>query len=149
MAMNKAQEGDTVTVTFQGLLEDGSVFDACDEADPLVFVLGEHEVLPGLELAVMGMQEGDRKTVTIPPEQGYGNRRPHLIDEVEIAVLPRQLDLKVGDRLEVEAEDGTAFQLLVVKHDAETVTLDANHPLADRSLTLQIELIAISRPTLN
>lgn len=147
--MNKAQEGDTVTVTFQGLLEDGSVFDACDESDPLTFVLGNNEVLPGMELAVMGMQEGDQKTVVLPPEQGFGARRPHLVDEVAIAALPRHLALKVGDRLEVEAEDGTAFKLLIIDRSEETITLDANHPLAGRSLTLQIEMVTISRPTLN
>ncbi len=147
--MNKAQEGDTVTVTYEGMLEDGSIFDACDETSPLTFVLGENEVLPGLELAVLGMQEGDRKTVTVPPEQGYGTRRPHLVDEVAIEALPSGLDLQAGGRLEVEAEDGTLFQLSIVSRNEETVTLDANHPLAGRSLILQIELVAISRPTIN
>lgn len=147
--MNKAQDGDKVTITFQGVLEDGSVFDESDEADPLVFVLGENEVLPGLELAVEGMQVGDQKTFTIPPEQGYGVRQPNLVEKVAISALPEDMDLQVGGKLEVTAEDGTVFQLLIVKKDSDTVTLDANHPLAGRSLTLQIELVSIDRPTFN
>jgi len=147
--MNKAQDGDKVTITFQGILEDGSVFDESGEADPLVFVLGENEVLPGLEIAVEGMQVGDQKTVTIPPEQGYGVRQPELVEQVALNVLPEDLDLRVGGKLEVSAEDGTVFQLLIVRKDSDTVTLDANHPLAGRSLTLQIELVSIDRPTLN
>lgn len=147
--MSKAQEGDTVTITFQGLLDDGSVFDASDEEAPLSFVLGENEVLPGLELAVLGMNIGDQKTVIIPPEQGYGVHQKNLVEVVDIDVLPKDLQLKVGDRLEVTAANGTVFQMVIVMRDENTVTLDANHPLAGRSLTLRIELVAIERPTLN
>ena len=147
--MSKAQEGDTVTITFQGLLDDGSVFDTSEEDAPLSFVLGENEVLPGLELAVLGMNIGDQKTVIIPPEQGYGVHQKNLVEVVDIDVLPKDLQLKVGDRLEVTAANGTVFQMVIVMRDENTVTLDANHPLAGRSLTLRIELVAIERPTLN
>ena len=147
--MSKAQEGDTVTITFQGLLDDGSVFDASDEEAPLSFVLGENEVLPGLELAVLGMNAGDQKTVIIPPEQGYGVHQKNLVEVVDIDVLPKGLQLKVGDRLEVTAANGTVFQMVIITRDENTVTLDANHPLAGRSLTLRIELVSIERPTLN
>ena len=147
--MNKAQEGDTVAITFQGVLDDGSVFDESDDSEPLIFILGENEVLPGLELAVIGMVVGDRKTVTVPPEQGYGVRQPKLVEEVYLDALPKDLQLDVGGQLEVTAADGTAFQLVVVKFDEQTVTLDANHPLAGLSLILQIELVSIDRPTLN
>jgi len=147
--MNKAQEGDTVTITFQGLLDDGSVFDASDDNDPLSFVLGENEVLPGLELAVVGMEVGDQKTVTVPPEQGYGVHQKKLIEVVDIDALPKGLTLAVGDRLEVTAADGTVFQMEIMTRDEQTVTLDANHPLAGRTLILQIEVVSIDRPTLN
>ncbi|MBW2689796.1 MAG: peptidylprolyl isomerase [Deltaproteobacteria bacterium] len=147
--MNQAQEGDTVTVTFQGVLDDGSIFDASDESAPLTFVLGDNEVLPGLELSVLGMKVNDQKTVIIPPEQGYGIRQSRLVEEVSIEALPKDLDLNVGGQLEVTAEDGTIFQLFIIKRNDQTVILDANHPLAGRSLTLQIEVVSIDRPTLN
>jgi peptidylprolyl isomerase len=147
--MNKAQDGDTVTVTFQGVLEDGSVFDASDEDDPLTFVLGENEVLPGLEIAILGMSVGDRKTVTIPPEQGYGIHQERLVEEVDISMLPEGLELNVGARLEVTSRDGTTFQLAVVSQNTRTVTLDANHPLAGLPLILQVELVSIDRPVVN
>ena len=147
--MNKAQEGDKVTITFQGLLDDGSIFDASDDNDPLSFVLGENEVLPGLELAVVGMEVGDQKTVTVPPEQAYGVHQQRLVEVVDIDALPKNLALAVGDRLEVTAADGTVFQMEIMTRDEKTVTLDANHPLAGRSLILQIEVVSIDRPTLN
>ena len=78
--MNRAQEGDKVTITFQGILEDGSIFDSSDEDIPLSFVVGENEVLPGMEIAVLGMAAGEQKTVTIPPEQGYGVHQEKLVD---------------------------------------------------------------------
>ncbi len=147
--MNKAQEGDTVTVTLQGLLEDGSVFNSSDENAPLTFVLGENEVLLGLELAIIGMEIGDQKTITLPPEQGYGVRQPKLVEEVNIDTLPKGLDLSIGNQLEVTTESGTVFQLFIVKRKDQTIVLDANHPLAGRSLTFRIELVSMDRPTIN
>ena len=147
--MNKAQEGDTVTITFQGSLADGSVFDSSGEDDPLSFVIGDNEVLPGLELAVTGMQVGDQKTVTVPPEQGYGVHQQKLVEIVDIDALPQDLELTPGTRLEVTAEDGSTFQMEIISRDQHTVTLDANHPLAGKQLILQIEVVSIDRPTLN
>jgi peptidylprolyl isomerase len=147
--MPKAQEGDTVTVIYQALLEDGSVFDGADEDAPLVFILGEGDVLPGFELAVLGMQVGERKIVQVPPEEGYGLHEERLVDEIALEVLPKELILKVGNLLEVTGEDGTQYRLQVVDLDGDRVTLDANHPLAGHSLTFQIELVDIDRPTIN
>jgi peptidylprolyl isomerase len=147
--MNRAQEGDTVTVAFRGVLEDGTIFDASDENAPLTFVLGDNQVLPGMELAVSGMATGEQKTVIIPPEEGYGLRKTRLVEEVAIDALPEGLELNVGGQLEVTTENGTPIHLFIVERNTQTVTLDANHPLAGRPLTLQIELLAIDRPTLN
>lgn len=147
--MNRAQEGDTVTVAYQGVLDDGRVFDESSDSAPLTFVLGENEVLPGMEMAVLGMEVGGRKTVTIPPEQGYGVRQTKLVEEVNIDALPEGIHLDVGGQLEVTAADGKAFQLVIVKLDEQKVTLDGNHPLAGMPLILQIELVSIDRPTLN
>jgi len=147
--MPKAQEGDTVTVIYQASLEDGSVFDAAEEDEPLVFVLGEGDVLPGFENAILGMQMGERKIVQVPPEEGYGMHEQRLVDEVAIDALPKGLTLKVGNQLEVTSEDGTQYRLQVVHLEDDRVTLDANHPLAGHSLTFQIELLSIDRPTIN
>lgn len=147
--MNRAQEGDKVTITFQGILEDGSIFDSSYEDIPLSFIVGENEVLPGMEIAVLGMAAGEQKTVTIPPEQGYGVHQENLVDVVQIDALPEGLQLKIGDRLEVSAEDGSRFEMEIIDRDEQTVTLDANHPLAGRQLILRIEVVSVDRPTLN
>ncbi|TLM69331.1 MAG: peptidylprolyl isomerase [Deltaproteobacteria bacterium] len=147
--MSKAQEGDLVRVAYQGTLEDGSVFDSSDEDEPLAFVLGEDTVLPGFEKAVLGMEIGEQKTVRIPPEEGFGIHQERLVDEFSLEALPQGLQLKVGTQLEVTAEDGSRFQVVVTDLRAGRVTLDANHPLAGHVLTFHIELLAIDRPTIN
>ena len=147
--MNKAQEGDKVTVTHQGVLDDGIIFDESDDSVPLTFTLGENEVLPGMEIAVLGMEVGDRKTVTIPPEHGYGVRQQKFVEEVNIDALPQDLQLDLGGQLEVIAADGAVHQLVVVELGEQKVTLDGNHPLAGKSLILQIELVSIDRPIIN
>ena len=147
--MLKAQEGDTVTVVYQGILEDGSIFDSSAEDEPLILVLGEDKVLPGFEKALLGMAIGEQKTIRVPPEEGFGLRLERLVDEFAVDSLPVGLDLQVGMQLEVTAEDGSLFQVAVTDLQAGRVTLDANHPLAGQPLIFQIELLDIDRPTIN
>jgi peptidylprolyl isomerase len=149
MTMLKAQEGDTVTVVYQGLLDDGSVFDSAAEDEPLVIVLGEDKVLPGFEKALLGMTVGEQKTVRVPPEEGFGVRLERLVDEFAVETLPPGLTLQVGTQLEVTAEDGSLFQVAVTDLQVGRVTLDANHPLAGQALFFRIELLDIDRPTIN
>ncbi len=138
-----------VTVAYQGALDDGSVFDSSDEDEPLVFVLGEDTVLPGFEKAIVGMEAGEQKTVRIPPEEGFGVRQQRLVDEFSVDTLPSGLNLKVGTQLEVTAEDGSRFQVVIADRQNDRITLDANHPLAGQPLIFHIELLAIDRPTIN
>lgn len=147
--MPRAQEGDLVTVIYQGTLEDGRVFDSSDEDEPLAFVIGEDAVLPGFEKAILGMETGEQKTVRIPPEEGFGVRQARLVDEFALDALPAGLQLTVGTQLEVTAENGSRFQVVVTAINGDRVTLDANHPLAGQTLTFHIELLSIDRPTIN
>ena len=147
--MLKAQEGDTVTVVYQGLLEDGSIFDSSAEDEPLIVVLGEDKVLPGFEKALLGMAVGEQTTIRVPPEEGFGIRLERLVDEFAVDSLPAGLKLQVGMQLEVTAEDGSLFQVAVTDLQAGRVTLDANHPLAGQPLIFQLELLDIDRPTIN
>lgn len=147
--MPRAQDGDMVSVVYQGVLEDGSVFDSSEEDAPLTFILGEDAVLPGFEKAIVGMEIGEQKTVRVPPEEGFGVRQDRLVDEFSVESLPAGLQLKIGTRLEVTAEDGSRFQVAVTALHSGKVTLDANHPLAGQPLTFHIELLDINRPTIN
>lgn len=149
--MAQAKEGDKVRVHYTGRLEDGSVFDSseCHEDDcgcstaPLEFVVGEGQVIPGFEQAVVGMTVGEKKTVTIPVELAYGERVDEMVAEVERSDLPPGMDPQVGQELELTQEDGYTFPVLVTAVSETAVTLDANHPLAGRQLVFDISLVEI------
>lgn len=143
--MFKAEAGDTVTVGYTGRLTDGTVFDASPQDKPLMFILGQQEVIAGFDAAVAGMVIGEKRTVTIPPEQAYGKTKPELTEEVERKDLPENLDLRPGIQLEVTRQDGSKFFVMVQAVGEETVTLDANHPLAGRELTFDIDLLDIRK----
>lgn len=142
--MSTVKEGDKVKVHYTGTLEDGTVFDSSRERDPIEFTLGEGQLIPGFENAVIGMNEGDSTTVDIPTEEAYGERREDLEIEVAKEELPDEVEPQVGAQLQVKQNDsGRAIPVRISEVSGDKVTLDANHPLAGKNLTFDIELIEI------
>jgi peptidylprolyl isomerase len=149
--MSQAKTGDKVTVHYTGRLEGGEVFDSSEcreddcgcESGPMEFVIGEGQVIPGFEQAIIGMGPGDEKTVTIPAIEAYGERMDEMVAEVDRSEIPPDLELAVGLSLEVTQENGNAFPVLITEVNETTVTLDANHPLAGKDLTFELRLVQI------
>ena len=139
----QAQRGDTVSVHYRGTLSDGSEFDSSAGSDPIRFTIGAGEVIPGFETAVEGMSAGDRKTETIVAENAYGERRDELVFTVDRDQMPEGNEIEVGDMLRIGFPDGSSAAVQVAGLDDATVTLDANHPLAGKDLTFELELVAI------
>jgi peptidylprolyl isomerase len=139
-----AKDGDTVQVNYTGKLADGTVFDSSEGRDPLEFTLGKGNMIPGFEKAVLGMKVGEKKTVTIPSDEAYGPHLDDMVVEVPREKLPSNIDPKVGQMLETTQQNGTKIIFTITKvTDNTTVTLDANHPLAGKDLTFDIELVKI------
>lgn len=143
--MAKAANGSTVQVHYTGRLEeDDSVFDSSRERDePLKFTIGEEQVIPGFEEAVEGMEPGDEKTVDIPSDEAYGPYRDDMVLEVERNQLPDDLDPEVGQRLQLRQQNGEVVNVTLTEIAEDEVTLDANHPLAGKDLSFDIELVDI------
>jgi len=141
--MAQAKEGDKVKVNYTGSLKDGTVFGSSPEEDPLEFTIGQRNVLPSFEKAVIGMNEGDTKTVSIPPEEAFGHRKEDLIFDVERTELPEDIDLELGGVLRVGSDTGKDFDVTITNIDDKIVTLDGNHPLAGKVLNLEIQLVEI------
>jgi len=139
----QAKAGDHVKVHYTGRLQDGTIFDSSRDREPLEFTLGEGEVIPGFEQAVMGMEPGETRTVTITAEEAYGPRRDDLLIEVGRDQVAPGLELAVGQQLQLRLQDGRIIPVTVAALTEETVTIDANHPLAGEDLTFEIELVAI------
>ena len=142
--MTQAKAGDTVRIHYRGTLDDGSEFDSSAGRDPLEFTLGGGQVIPGFDNAVTGMTVGESKTVTIPPEEAYGEKNPGMVHEVPRAEIPANIPLHEGAMLSASDGQGRQMQLTVVEANDETVKLDANHPLAGKALTFELTLDSIA-----
>ncbi len=139
--MTKAQEGSQVDVHYTGSLDDGSVFDSSREGDPLSFVLGDGRLIKGFDDAVIGMQEGESKTVNIPAEEAYGPYREDMVVKVGRADIPEEVQL--GNVLQSNIQ-GREVYFTVIDMGPDSVTLDANHPLAGKNLNFEITLIKVA-----
>jgi peptidylprolyl isomerase len=142
--MASAKQGDTVLVNYTGKLGDGTVFDTSYNRQPLRFTLGKGQLIAGFEKAVIGMSPGEKKTVVIPPAEAYGQPQASAIVEMERKNLPPNTNVKIGQRLELTQEDNRRVLVTVVAATKNTITLDANHPLAGKDLTFEIELVSIA-----
>lgn len=139
--MAEAKLGDRVKVHYRGSLKDGTEFDSSFDGAPLEFTLGAGMVIPGFENAIVGMADGETKTVSIPPDDGYGPYSDELIAVIERSILPEEIEPEVGMQLEAKGEDGTVTVVTIKEVTEDTVTLDANHELAGKELIFEIQLV--------
>ena len=142
--MAPVKQGDTVQVNYTGRLSDGTIFDSSIGRHPMQFTLGKGQLIAGFEKAVLGMAAGDKKTVVIPVAEAYGPRQDSAVVEVERKNLPPNLDAQIGQRLELTQEDDSTILVTVTGASETSLTLDANHPLAGKELTFEIELVSIA-----
>ncbi|WP_298914990.1 peptidylprolyl isomerase [uncultured Roseobacter sp.] len=142
--MTQVKSGDTVAIHYTGTLLDGTTFDSSDGRDPLEFVVGSGQIIPGLDVALSGMEVGEKKTVDIPCAEAYGPLNPEMRQAVPREGIPADIKLDIGTQLQMQTPDGQAMAVMIVDVDEATVTLDANHPLAGKDLKFDIELISIS-----
>jgi peptidylprolyl isomerase len=142
--MAQVKPGDTVRIHYKGTLPDGATFDSSEGRDPLEFVVGSGQIIPGLDTALPGMSVGDKKTVEVPADQAYGQPDPNARQAVPRAEIPEDIPLDLGTQLQVQTPQGQVMPVTVVDVTETEVTLDANHPLAGRDLIFDIELVAIA-----
>ena len=141
--MGNAKSGDTVKIHYTGTLDDGAEFDSSAGSDPLEFVLGDGQVIPGFDKAVEGMAIGESKNVRIEPGDAYGPRHDQLIQEVPRSALPEGLTPEEGMALQSSTPDGQTMLFKVTAVAEDSITVDGNHPLAGMALTFDIELVSI------
>lgn len=141
--MAQMQNGDKISVHYTGKLADGSIFDSTAGEDPFVFTLGEDDLIDGFVNAIQTMSVGEKKTVTIAVEDAYGEWHEDMVIEVPRSEMPDDLELEVGDELEVTDEEDEPMIVSVSEITDTTVTLDGNPALAGEVLTFDLELVAI------
>ncbi|MDH7516415.1 MAG: peptidylprolyl isomerase [Bacteroidota bacterium] len=135
--------GDRVHVHYTGTLEDGTEFDSSRNGEPFSFVLGSGQVIAGFDHAVQGMEIGTTKHVVVSPEEGYGVYNDQYILHVSRSDIPPNINPEIGMELMLHQGNDITIPVRVTEMDEEHVVLDANHPLAGKSLVFDIELISI------
>lgn len=141
--MPKAKMGAKVKVHFEGSLEDGTVFGSTTDEEPFEFTIGDKNMMPGFENAVIGMQKGETKTITLAPEEAYGPHKKELVSVMERSGFPQEVQLEVGKRLRVRTQDGKYTVVTIKEFTGDSIVLDENDPLAGKTLTFKIELVEI------
>ncbi len=147
--MEKSVEKNTV-VSFHYVLKDtesGNVLESSRESgQPVVFMVGAGEIIPGLESRMIGMKAGESKSIDVPPEEAYGQRNPELVQKAPREYF-QNVPLEVGLPLQAKTPEGQTINMIVVDFDDQTVTVDLNHPLAGRTLTFEVEVLSVRGAT--
>jgi peptidylprolyl isomerase len=138
-----AKMGDRVIVEYAGYLDDGTIFDSTAGSEPFEFTLGEGQVIAGFEKAVLEMEAGETRTMTIPAAEAYGRYREDRIVEISKDLCPQNLELKAGLLLQMKTSAGNTVTATILKVTDTTVKVDANNPLAGQDLTFDIRLLKI------
>lgn len=142
--MQVVKKGDTIKIHYHGTLNDGSIFDSSKQREPLEFEVGSGMVIPGFDEGVMNMKVGDVKTINIPFAEAYGPVQDEMIIDFPRNQFPEDMQPEAGMQLQMSDKSGQNFPVVVVSANDEIVKLDANHPLAGKDLTFELELMDIS-----
>ena len=141
--MTKVKAGDVVNVHYHGKLTDGTTFDSSEGREPLKFTVGEGQVIPGFDNALIDMEIGEKKTVNIPVDQAYGPAHDENIVEFPKTEFPADMEIAVGMQLQLQNNEGHVIPVTVIEVKEESVMLDANFPLAGKDLVFDIELVSV------
>jgi FKBP-type peptidyl-prolyl cis-trans isomerase SlyD len=140
------QDNLVVTLDYELIFEEETL-ESTEEGEPIVFIQGLGQIIPGLESALYGLKVGDQKTVTIQPEDAYGEYDPESLQEVEIEEFSEEVPLDVGTFLDMKDDEDEVLSAQIIAADEETITLDFNHPLAGKTLTFKITVTNLRPPT--
>ena len=138
----EAKAGDRVAVQYTGKLEDGTVFDSNQGAEPLEFNLGKGEVIPGFDKGLQGLKVGEEQTLKIAPEEAYGPRDEELVIPVKTEIFGETTP-EEGMEVALRGQDGTVFNGRVAAIEGETVKVDLNHPLAGQTLVFDVKIVDV------
>ena len=144
--MSKVEYGNNVKVHYKGTLTDGEQFDSSyDRGETLPFTVGAGQMIKGFDAAVVGMEVGEKKTVSIPSAEAYGERREDAVQDVPKTVFPPDFEFRINETVQGADQNGQPLIAKILEENDETVKLDLNHPLAGKDLTFEIELVEITQ----
>ena len=141
---NTATKGSQVKVHYMGTLDDGTQFDSSyDRGEPIAFTVGSGEMIDGFDAAVVGMSEGEKKTITLSPTEAYGEVNPDAYTTLSRTAFPDDFPVEDGGRVPLTGPNNEHFVGVISKFDDDEVTVDLNHPMAGKTLNFDIEVVEI------
>ncbi len=143
----KIGSGSVVGIDYSLHLGDGKVIDASEAAEPLTYLHGEGQIVPGLESALEGLSVGDHKQVVVAPAEGYGEHDPNGVQEVPRNAFPPTFEPETGMELTAEGPNGEPVPFCVREVRPETIVIDLNHPLAGKTLHFDVTVREVRTAT--
>ncbi|NPV67626.1 MAG: peptidylprolyl isomerase [Anaerolineae bacterium] len=147
MAPNKIQDGLVVSVQYTLKLDDGEIIDESTADDPLLYLHGADNIIPGLERALTGMAVNETKHVTVAPADAYGEYDEDALESFPLGFFPEDLELEPGLMLDMSDENGNLFEATIVDVNDDEVLVDFNHPLAGETLHFDVKVLALREAT--
>ena len=147
MELSTIEVDSVVSIHYSLSLDGGEQIDGSQGSEPLEYLHGHGNIVPGLEEELTGHKVGDKLTVAVPPEKGYGVPDPEGVQELPRSTFPDDLDLQPGVMLRAEDGEGQPLHLRVVEIGDDKVKVDMNHPLAGHNLNFQVEVVAVRTAT--
>ena len=141
--MLKVADGRVVCLDYTLRLNDDEIVDTSEEREPIEFVQGQQQIVPGLEQALYGMGVGEAKTVTVAPAQGYGQRNPEASQDVPREAFQEGVELHPGMAIQVSDGSGRTATAFIAEVREDSVELDFNHPLAGETLHFDVEVVDV------
>ena len=142
----KVEDSLVVTLDYNLMVED-ELMESTDDGEPIQFIQGIGQIIPGLENALYGLRVGDKKEILIQPEDAYGEYDPESTKVVKKEEFSEEVPLDVGTFLDLSDDDGEVLSAQIIEEDEDTVTLDFNHPLAGKILQFEITVADIRPAT--
>ena len=137
------KNGDKIKLHYKAIYENEVLFDTTLQPAPMEITVGKDEIIPSFEKALLGMKPGEKKSIFIAAKDAFGPYQEELVSEVQKEQLPEDLKVEIGQMLQIQQPNGSSLLVTVKDISPHTVTFDANHPLAGKDLTFDIELVAI------
>lgn len=141
--MKHAKEGDTVRIHYTIRLDDGTIVGSTRNKEPFQFTIGDGQVIQNIERAVLGMNPGESKTILLTADEAFGPYYDEMVVVIDRERLPEGLNPKLGDQLQLNTQTGETITVIVSDVSDSTITIDANHPLAGKDLTFDIEFLEV------
>ena len=143
----KIADGHVVALNYTLTLKNGEVVDSSDGQEPLLYLHGAGNIVPGLEAQLTGKAAGDKLTAVVQPADGYGDRDEDQMQRVPRTSFPSDIEIEPGMQFFAHTTDGDEEPIWIAEVDDETVVVDPNHPLAGEVLTFAVEVVSVRAAT--